>query len=300
MAGELTPLKIDRAALERIIQRAAELQAGDVDTGDGLSEQEVLKLGSEVGIPGRFLRQALYEETTRGGVERAHGLVARWIGPRLVGASRVVPGERAGLERAIEQWMTDSEALAVKRRLPDRTLWEAQKGLLAQMKRGFGVGGKSYHLSRTVEVSSSVTPLEAGYCHVALSADVSNSRGGVLAGAATVGASGVVLSALLLAAVPIAIPAVLLVPGAVGLAIAASIPRVHRRHAERTQLALEQILDGLERGEIRPQPAMPGPRASAFVRIADEIKRSLGEVATASRQVPPPSSKPPSLPKGKD
>lgn len=299
MAGELTPQRIDRAALERIIQRAAELQAGDVDTGDGLSEQEVLKLGSEVGIPGRFLRQALYEETTRGGIERAHGLLARWAGPRLVGASRVVPGEKAALERAIEEWMTDAEALAVKRRLPDRTLWEAQKGLIAQMKRGFGVGGKSYHLARTVEVSHAVTPLETGYCHVALSADVSNSRGGVLAGATAVGASGVLLSALLLAAVPVAVPLVLLVPGVLGLGVAAAIPRAHRRRAERTQLALEQILDGLERGEIRTRPAMPGPRASAFVRIAEEIKRSLGDVAEAARRVPPPPQ-PPSLPKGKD
>jgi len=300
MPGDLTPRKIDRAALERIIQRAAELQAGDMDAGDGLSEQEVLKLGGEVGIPGRFLRQALYEETTRGGVERAHGFLARWAGPRLVGASRVVPGTKAVLDRAIEQWMTESEAMAVKRRLPDRTLWEAQKGLLAQMKRGLGMGGKSYQLARTVEVSHSVTALEDGYCHVALSADVSNSRGGVLAGATAVGASGVILSALLLAALPIALPAVLFVPGVVGVAIAGSLPRVHRRHAERTQLALEQILDGLERGEIRTRPAMPGPRVSAFARIADELKRSLGEVTDAARQIPAPPSKPPSLPKGKD
>lgn len=300
MAGELTPRRIDRAALERIIQRAAELQAGEVDTGEGLTEQDVLKLGSEVGIPGRFLRQALYEETTRGGVERAHGLLAGWAGPRLVGASRVVPGEKAALERALELWMTDSEAMTVKRRLPDRTLWEAQKGLIAQMKRGFGVGGKSYHLARAVEVSHAVTPLEQGYCHVALSADVSNSRAGVLGGAAAVGAAGVLLSALLLAAIPIAVPAVLLVPGVVGLGVGASLPRVHRQRAARTQLALEQILDGLERGEIRARQAMAGPRTSAFVRIADEIKRSLGEVAEAARRMPPPPSPPPSLPKGKD
>jgi hypothetical protein len=300
LAGELTPRKIDRAALERIIQRAAELQAGDVDTGDGLSEQEVLKLGSEVGIPGRFLRQALYEETARGGVESAHGFLVRWIGPRLVGASRVVPGDRVFLEHALEQWMTESEAMAVKRRLPDRTLWEAQKGLFAQMKRGLGMGGKSYHLARTVEVSESVTALEDGYCHVALSADVSNTRGGVLTGSAAVAGSGVLLSALLLVAVPITIPVLLLVPGAVGLGIAATLPRVHRRQAERVQLALEQILDGLERGEIRTRPMMPGPRTSAFARIADEIKKSLVDVAEAVRQVPPPPPKPPSLPKGKD
>jgi hypothetical protein len=298
VAGELTPQKIDRAALERIIQRAAELQAGEVDTGEGLSEQEVLKLGNEVGIPGRFLRQALYEESSRGGLERAHGFLARWIGPKRVDASRVVPGERAALERALEQWMTESEALAVKRRLPDRTLWEAQKGLFAQMKRGLGMGGKSYHLARTVEVSYSVTALEDGYCHVALSADVSNTRHAAFSGAAAVAATGVLASAMLITFLPVAMPGFLLVPGAIGMGIGAGIPKVHRRQAERVQLALEQILDGLERGEIRPQPPTPGPRASAFVRIADEIKRSLGDVAEAVRQVPPPP-KPPSLPKGK-
>src|SRR5690242_20841667 len=38
MAGDL----ISREALERIIQRAAELQAGEHDIGDGLTEQELL------------------------------------------------------------------------------------------------------------------------------------------------------------------------------------------------------------------------------------------------------------------
>lgn len=299
MAGELTPRRIDRAALERIIQRAAELQAGEMDTGEGLSEQEVLKLGGEVGIPGRFLRQALYEETTKGGLEGAHGALARWFGPRLVGASRVVPGEKRIVEPAIDEWMTDAEAMAVKRRLPDRTLWEAQKGFFAEMKRGFGVGGKSYHLARAAEVSVAVTPLEEGYCHVALTADVSDSRNGVIAGAGTVAGGGVLTSALLLAVVPAAIPLALLVPGALGVAIGATIPGAHRRKAARVQLALEQVLDGLERGEIRPRPAMPGPRASAFVRIADELKRSLGDVADVVRQVPPPP-RPPTLPRGKD
>ena len=43
--------KIDRAALERIMQRAAELQTGERDIGEGLTPEEVLALGKEVGIP---------------------------------------------------------------------------------------------------------------------------------------------------------------------------------------------------------------------------------------------------------
>ena len=57
--------RIDRAALERIIKRAAELQTGERDIGEGLTEQEVLQLGRDVGIPGRYLQQALLEEQSR-------------------------------------------------------------------------------------------------------------------------------------------------------------------------------------------------------------------------------------------
>jgi len=293
MAGELVPQRLDRAALERIIQRAAELQAGEMDTGEGLSEQDLLKLGAEVGIPGRFLRQALYEETSRGGAERAGGAFARWAGPKLVAAARVVPGEKATIERALEAWMGETEALSVKRRLPDRTLWEPQQGLFAQMKRGLALDGKSYHLARAVEVSVSVTTLEEGYCHVALGADVSNTRRGALRGAGAVAGVGAIVTTALVGASIVALPLIGFVPLAIGLGIGAGVPRAHHRSASRVQLALEQVLDGLEHGEIRPKPSFKAPRASAFVRIADEIKKSITEVAESvgndQRNGPPPS-----------
>ena len=56
--------RIDRAALERIIRRAAEIQAGERDIGEGLTEGELMTLGQDVGIPDRYLRQALLEERT--------------------------------------------------------------------------------------------------------------------------------------------------------------------------------------------------------------------------------------------
>ena len=50
---------ISREALERIIKRAAELQASERDIGDGLTENELVALGKDVGIPSGYLRQAL-------------------------------------------------------------------------------------------------------------------------------------------------------------------------------------------------------------------------------------------------
>ncbi len=63
--SEASPARIDRAALERIIQRAAELQTAEREMGDTLTSDELIALGREVGIPGRYLQQALLEERTR-------------------------------------------------------------------------------------------------------------------------------------------------------------------------------------------------------------------------------------------
>ena len=53
------PARIDRAALERIIQRAAELQTAEREIGEGLTPEQIMELGREVGIPGRYLQQVL-------------------------------------------------------------------------------------------------------------------------------------------------------------------------------------------------------------------------------------------------
>ena len=292
MAGELVPRRITREQLERIIKRAAELQAGEMDAGEGMTEQELLKLGSDVGIPGRYLRQALYEEAS-GGAAFERGLLNRWAGPGMVLARRVVPGERAALEQAIGQFMTDEEAMTPKRRLPDRTVWERQKGLFAEMKRGLALDGKAYHLARAVDVSVQLTALEDGYCHAEMAADVSNLRGSALAGAGTLASAGVV-AAVVLALIPGLAPlAVLPVLGCLGLA--AVVTRAHVRKATRMQIALEQVLDSLERGEIRPRQRIAPPRASSFMRIASEIKRSVEDVAQTLRQ-PPGGAPPPDSP----
>lgn len=291
MAGELVPRKITREQLERIIQRAAELQAGEMDTGEGMTEQELLKLGSDVGIPGRFLRQALYEEAA-GGADLERGFANRWVGPRMVLAHRVIPGDKGALEQAVSAFMTEEEAMTPKRRLPDRTVWERQKGLLAEMKRGLSFEGKAYHLARAVDVSVQIAALETGYCHAELGADISNLRDSALAGAAALvgtGALGSVVLALIPGLFPIAFVPVLAAAGLATLAV-----RAHRRKAGRMQVALEQVLDRLERGEIRSRPQLAGPRASAFVRIASEIKKSVEDVALTLRQ--PPGGAPPSNP----
>src|SRR5436853_520881 len=90
---------ISREALERIIQRAAELQAAERDIGDGLTKDELLALGQDVGIPARYLQQALLEERTRSVVEQGRGALAWLAGPSRLSAARVAPGDRTATVR---------------------------------------------------------------------------------------------------------------------------------------------------------------------------------------------------------
>lgn len=275
VADNLPGRRIDRDALERIIQRAAELQAQELDTGEAMTEGELLKLGADVGIDGRFLRQAMYEQSA-GGITSETGFLNRMFGGKHVFASRVVAGNKTDVEAALAHWMTEGEALTVKRRLPDRTVWEQQRGFFAQMKRGFGVGGRPYHLARALDVTVAVTPLEDGYCHVELSADVSLLRSGAIgAGAASGAAMALVGGGAAVLASAVAGPLLLL--AAIPLAGAALAPplagRMQRRRNGHMQLALEQILDRLEHGEIKQKHRDDGP--APFIRIAAEIRGAI-------------------------
>lgn len=267
MAGEL----ISREALDRIIQRAAELQTGERDIGEGLTETELVALGKDVGIPARYLKQALLEERTR----LTDAAVKGWSfgGPRRLAAHRVVPGERGAVERALSLWMEDQELLRVKRRYPDRTTWEPQVGFIASMQRGLKAGGKTYALTRATEIAGQVTPLESGFCHVQLVADMRNLRQARIGGAAalaTVGAAGTGVAIALGVLFPVAV-----LPVAAFSLGALALLGGDRPLNERIQVGLEQVLDRLERGEIRPEHALPGPRGSAFLRIAEEIRKQF-------------------------
>ncbi|PYO85824.1 MAG: hypothetical protein DMD65_00100 [Gemmatimonadetes bacterium] len=278
MPGEL----IRREALERIIQRAAELQAGERDIGEGLTEADVLALGQDVGIPTRYLRQALLEEQTRSVVTGGTGLFAWLTGPSLLTAERVVPGDRGAVERALTVWMEREESLQVKRRYADRTTWEPRVGAFASIQRALGAGGKTFALARATEVGGQVTQLETGFCHVRLVADVRGERARRLWGAALLVLWGAVLAGVLPALGALAPWAA--IPTAVAWAAALAVARRHRRENERIQVGLEQVLDRVEHGEIKPEHALPGSRVTTFARIAEEFRKAF--------DTPPPGARP--------
>jgi hypothetical protein len=260
---------LDRQALERVLARAAELQgAGSLpDSTDLLSESQLLEIGTEVGLSRATLNQALAEERTRVTVPEERGFVAQVAGAGLATATRTVPGNQTEVLAAIDSWMQREECLSVQRRFADRITWEPQRGVLGKIRKGFNLGGRGYHLMAASQVSVTVLPVDAQRVVVRLDADVSSSRsrrvwmGGLLASAGTV-ASAVIGFGLVVARLPILIAAASAVlPLAGSTAAAYQIARSHRGILSSVQLALEQVLDRLERGEL-PRPSLLGAIAA--------------------------------------
>ncbi len=136
--AEGTSPGIDRPALERILQRAAELQAGEHDTGHAMSPDEVLAIGREVGIPDRHLQQALLEERIRIDAGPA-GPWERVAGPATVYAQRAVPGDPDRTERSLVRWVEQNELFCIQRQQPGRIVWEPVGGFAAAVRRSSAV-----------------------------------------------------------------------------------------------------------------------------------------------------------------
>ena len=254
-------LTLDRAALDRVLGRAAELAITSSDSLESLTEERVIEIGKEVGISEPHLLQALAEERTRLVLPEEPGVVAQYFGSARAASSRTVRGRPEEVLAALDRWMQNEECLQVKRRFPDRVTWEARRDLVGNIKRGFNLGGRGYALTRVAEVGATVVGVDAERTLVRLDADLEPPRRGTVAwsivtatfgaaGGATLASVGMVLGFPLVIAV--------LGGGAIalsGMAGAAGIAKAHRKLLARAQLALDQVLDQIEHGTT-PKPRL--------------------------------------------
>jgi hypothetical protein len=129
--------------------------------------------------------------------------------------------------------------------------------------------------------------LEPGFCLVRLEADVREQRTKRISGATVLAVIGWGLTgATMMIAPPLALAqALTMVPG-IGLTIAGGfVARTHRGANERLQLALEQLLDRLERGDMRgssSQGVLPGV-PQTFARIAQEMRKAFDKPRPKTR-----------------
>jgi hypothetical protein len=281
------PARIDRAMLDRVLKRAAELQTSGRDIGDeGMTEEEVLALGQEVGIPEAQLRQALLEERVRPIPVGEPGLLDRVIAPAEFAAERVVQGSQSAVSGALTEFLQHHEHLVPQRASGERTTYEPMHAFAGAMRRAtamFDPSRSKPYLDKADLLTAVVTPLEDGFCHVSLVVSMRRHRAAFVGGGAGVGSMGVAGSAVVAAIGGVSlVPAIPLV---VGAGIAWLIARGFRPSAERARIGLERVLDALERnpallpnrgGTTAPRSAILGREVGEAVReFTREVRKAL-------------------------
>jgi hypothetical protein len=288
-ADPSAPRSLDRAAVERVLARAAELQAAQPgESGLALSEADLLEAAREAGLSPDAVRQALVEERLRGtgtGAALARAAVAapddgtvagRVAGPGVAAAARIVPGTPTAVLAALARVLERDECMTTVRRLADRAAWEPRRDLVGNLLRGLRTSGGTQALRAVAGVAAAVLPVDGERVLVRVEADLSARRrqrlavGGVTAGtgamaAGTVTAIGLATNVFVGVLVPIAI-----IPAVAGGAAAWALARGHRADVARAAAALEALLDRVEHPAPAPEPALGGLR-----EMLDGVRRAL-------------------------
>ncbi|HEY4320231.1 MAG TPA: hypothetical protein VGM77_03545 [Gemmatimonadales bacterium] len=269
------PTVIDRATLDRVLKRASELQGSSRESGELLSEDETIALGREVGLTPELVKQALIEERVRINVESPTGVFPGAFARVDVLAQRVVQGAPEQIVPALADWLESRESFVVQRSQGSVATFEPMEQFTRAMRRVgrmFRGGGRPY-LERVELVKCVVTPLEAGYQHVAIVASIAPRRElvatlvvVVVAGAVAAGLLAVLgAMSVLTAAVGWAMLAAVAVTG-----FAALCRRITRQLSARVRLGLERALDDLQQN--------PTLTSSTALPRSNDIARNLGRV----------------------
>jgi hypothetical protein len=245
-----------RAALERVLARAAELQSRAGTPGDDppLTEAQLIEIAGEVGLSRENVRQALAEERARIDLGPEGGWAYSMLGSATIEASRTVPGDVASVLAGLDSWMQRTESLQVKRRHPDQLSWEPRQDFFTAVRRTLKMGGRPFTLAAASEVHAIVAAVEGKRSHVRILARFDDTRGTRANGALTAAGVGALVGVpaffmamqanLLLAAGLSLVPALVLPLTAIALTRGA-----YRKFMQRANVSLEQALDRLEYGE---------------------------------------------------
>ncbi|MEO8622905.1 MAG: hypothetical protein ABI625_17665 [bacterium] len=253
---------IDRASVDRILARALELQSsGSVDPDGRLTEAQLEALAKEVGLDPVNLRQAMAEERTRVEAPASeHGMLASLYGSSGVSAQRTVRGTPAQVLQALDDWMQREESLIPQRYFPDRVIWEARHDFMEKLRRS--LSGHGHALVRATNVGATAIAVDNDKVLVRLDAHLGGYRALMAKQNVAAAGAGVVAGGVLAA---LSFPVLVAVaPVALLASISFATARAsHHQSVTRTQLALEQVLDRLERGEAGRPPALLSMLAAA-------------------------------------
>lgn len=276
---------IPRGQFEAAILRAAMLASTEADTEDRISEDELLRIGAELGLPARHVRRALFE-LPAADADSDRGLLQRILGPANIVGWRVVAGEPESIQTRLEDYLGTREYLRLARRQGDLTWFEPAEDTISHVVRALRRPASRFHVSRARRVGLAVRTLEPGHVHVRLDLDQADKRrgaataGGVLGGlCGALAASGGLLALGGFTEVALASSVGILstVAALSGLGAGAGIGLGALRFRRRTTDAreeLDSLLDRLERDEdLDPPPAPWRKRIRRGLALPDSSAR---------------------------
>ena len=253
-----------------MIRRAVELSLSERDAEEHFTEEEVVRVATEVGLPARLARQALYELPA---LSSPPDFWERMFGGPIVSSARAI--ERADadrLRRRLEDYLSASEYLQLVRRKGGRLFFVPADDTISSLARGLLRPKSRYQLARARRVVVDVRTLDERSSHVQIATDFSQQRGSATRQSALTG--GIIGAALGgLAAGLIALnsdPSLVTSAGQVAafLGVAGGTftgtlrlaGRQFRRRMLEAKLELDGLLDRAEHGDRLEPPLAPWRR----------------------------------------
>jgi hypothetical protein len=261
--------QLDPEQVRLVLRRAAELErrpdrgeggGGGGGGGEGLSSDEVSRIGAEVGLAPEAVRRALEEVRTGLIPAPASGatVLDRVLGPDEVVIERAVSGTVGGVRVEVDRFLTD-QLLTVRRNFGDHALWQPAEGFWHRLRRRVDPTGR-YALRERCEVLVLVTAepgtdVEDRRVRVRFTLRLREARRrrvqGAVGGLAVAGV--IVAAGLSLHGVP-AEAIVTAVGGLTGVTAVTQARANYRRALSRAEDALARFLDALEHERV---PRLP-------------------------------------------
>ena len=243
------------------MRRAADLAATEPDPSDGsISEEEVLRIAGEVGIPQRYVHRALVDVRSSAAPETG---IDRWFGTKTLSAWRVAPGRESELARKLEGFLVEGQLLKPVRSSRDEMTYRPATDWLSRFAHAAGSMAGTYYFASAREVKIELSEAGPGFTHVKLTVDpgIRQERLGASLFAGLVAAAGGILLAPTLAVV-LGLPMALgigvgIFAGAAGAwGTVWAMARKSRRQLDEVRDEVEGVLDRLEAGEkLDPPPS---------------------------------------------
>ena len=147
-----TARNLSRQQFDWVIRRAAELATTDLDAKEGrISEVELFRIASEVGLRETDVRRALMEVRSRGG---GGTTLDRIFGFETVTASRLVSDAKVNLKNRLDDFLVASQLLRPVRRTSDLLVYQPAVDWVSRLARAASFTSQEHYIAsaKSVEV----------------------------------------------------------------------------------------------------------------------------------------------------